>query len=119
MMIELKPLFKVFFVGRLYFLKLVSQNRRQNWYTDVQNWPRLTPGCCEYTTTTSVLMPLSRLAGVDKICFNLLSSPISIYASSLFKPYGFRSFFTHSSHDFLGRLFFLFQVIINSITSRI
>ena len=73
-----------------------------------------------YTTTTSVLMPLSRLTGVGNFCFNLLNLhfPRS-YGSSLLKPYRSRSFFTHSSHNFLGRRFFLFPVVSSSITSRI
>ena len=41
------------------------------------------------------------------------------YASSLLKPYCSRSLFTHSSHKFLGRPFFLFPVISSSITSCI
>ena len=41
------------------------------------------------------------------------------YASSLLKPYCSISFFTHSSHDFLGQPFFFFSVISTSITSRI
>ena len=41
------------------------------------------------------------------------------YASSLLKSYRSRSFFTHSSYDFLGQPFFLFPVISSSITLRI
>ena len=41
------------------------------------------------------------------------------YISSLLKPYRSKSFFMHSTHDFLGRPFFLFAVISTSITSRI
>ena len=41
------------------------------------------------------------------------------YASSLLKSYRSRSFFTHSSYDFLGQTFFLFPVISSSITLRI
>ena len=70
------------------------------------------------TTITSILMLLSRLAGVGNFCFNLLNL-IWLYASSLLKPYHSRSFFTHSYYDFLGRPFFLLPVISSSITSRI
>ena len=41
------------------------------------------------------------------------------YAFSLLKPYRSKSFFTHCSHDFLGRPFFLFPVISTSIISHI
>ena len=41
------------------------------------------------------------------------------YASSLLMSYLFKSFFTHSFHDFLGRPFFLFPMISSSITSYI
>ena len=42
-----------------------------------------------------------------------------LYTSSLLKTCHSRSFFMHSSHDFLGWPFFLFTVISSSITSRI
>ena len=64
-------------------------------------------------------MPLSRLAGVGNFCFNFLSSFSQLYASSLLRPNGSRSFFTLSSHDFLGPPFFLFPVISSFITSYI
>ena len=81
-------------------------------------------------------MLLFPLAGVDNFCFNLLSPFLSIvrilsfalirsrhfsrsYASSLLKSYRSKSFFTCSSHDFLGRPFFLFPVISSFMTSCI
>ena len=70
------------------------------------------------TKKTFVLIPLSRLAGVGSFCFNLFS-PFWSYASSLLKPYCSKSFFTDSSHDFLGWPFFLFPVNSTYITSRI
>ena len=66
----------------------------------------------------SVLMSFSQPAGVSNF------SPVSFchffrsYASSL-KPYRSKSFFTHSSHDFLGWSFFLFPGISTFIISRV
>ena len=64
-------------------------------------------------------MPLSRPVGLA--IFALIRSRhfFRPYASSLLKSYRSKSFFTHSSHDFLGRPFFLFRDISTSITSRI
>ena len=50
------------------------------------------------------------------VCFRRFSR---LYGFSLLKQHRFKSFFTHSSHDFFGRPFFLFSVISSSITSRI
>ena len=59
------------------------------------------------TTTTSVLMRYPdrlRQAIFALICSRHFSRS---YESSRLKPYRSRSFFTHSSHDFLGRPFLL------------
>ena len=66
------------------------------------------------TTTTFVLMSLSRLAGVSNFCSSSLSTFFSIV-----RILSSQAFFAHSSHDFLDLPFFLFPVIPTSITSRI
>ena len=71
------------------------------------------------TRATSVLMQLSRLAGLAIFALICSCHFTRSYASSLLKPYRSRSFFTHSSHDFLGRPFFLFPGISCSMTSCI
>ena len=82
-------------------LLMILNNEKQRHYT---------------TTTASVLMPLSRLAIFALICSRHFTQS---HASSFLKPYRSRSFFMHSSHDFLGRSFFLFTGISCSMTSRI
>ena len=73
------------------------------------------------TTTMSILTPLSWLARVSNSCSYSPSPFLSILhiLSSQLKPHCSKSFFTHSSHNFFGRPFFLFPVISTSITSSI
>ena len=72
------------------------------------------------TETISVLMPLSSLAGLANFYFSLLFPFLSIVCTlSLLKQNRSRSFFMQSSHNLLGRPFFLFPVISSSITPRI
>ena len=65
-------------------------------------------------TTTSVLMPLSWLAGIA-----IFGSFCQLCASFLLNGYFSRSFFMHSFCNFLGQLFFLFPVISSFIISCI
>ena len=67
----------------------------------------------------SILMPLSQLAGVSISALTCSYHFFRSYTSSLQKPYCSKSFLTHSSHDFFGQHFFLFQVISTYITSHI
>ena len=72
-----------------------------------------------WTTTTSILMPLSQLVGLTVFALIRSRHCSRLYASSLLKPYSSKSFFMHSSQDVFGWHFFFFSFISTSITSCI
>ena len=71
------------------------------------------------TTSKSVLMSLSRLAGVGNVCFNSLSPFLSIVHILSFEAISFQILFYAFFSRFPWSTFFLFPVILSTITSPI
>ena len=71
------------------------------------------------TTSKSVLMSLSRLAGVGNVYFNSLSPFLSIVHILSFEAISFQILFYAFFSRFPWSTFFLFPVILSTITSPI
>ena len=69
----------------------------EQWHAEIEDFN----GCLHYPTSVC-LMPLYWLAGVSNFCCNVLLSFLSIIHIVSSQTISSKSFFTHSSHNFLG-----------------